>query len=173
MDKTALDQLNDHQQTESSAKVDEASVADAAKNQLHQLKADAEKMLAELKEQEQQKLKQALASVKAQQAADNQQNINKAQAQNAEYEAKAEQADFVQRVDEQQKQVQKKAADQQLAMAQEASSGTPLDELILEGNLLHPLKGLEKIQGVHEAQLDVLLEQINATLETTQPEQSQ
>ena len=163
VDRLALNQQDLHQDEHQS---DEATVAAAAKAQLDELKADAEKMLAELKEQEQQKLKQALARVKAQKAAEKEKHINKAQAQQAECDAKAEQEDFVKRADEQQKQAQKQAADAQLAMAQQASTGSPLDELILEGNLLHPLKGLEKIQGVHGAQLDALLNQINATLTT-------
>lgn len=191
MNQTTLYQQDEHQQAESltgdkesstehkesstedksSTGPNEASVAAAAKAQLDELKADAEKMLADLKEQEQLKLKQALARVKAEKAIDNEQNYNKAQAQSAERKAKAEQADFVQRVDEEQKQAQKKAADEQLAKAKKAGSGTSLDELILEGSLLHPLKGLEKIQGIHGAQLDALLEQISATIETTEPEQ--
>ena len=41
-----------------------------------------------------------------------------------------------------------------------------LDQLLMDGQLLHPLVGLEKIQGVHQVQLDTLLGQINATLES-------
>jgi hypothetical protein len=54
----------------------------------------------------------------------------------------------------------------QSASVNDIKAISSLEQLLMKGPLLDPLAGLEKIQGVHKVQLDTLLTQINATLDS-------
>ncbi len=111
-----------------------SEVEQAAEQQVNLLKREANNTLAALKQQEQQKLNTALSELKSQSVA------NVTPAANSE------------------------SPPPQTPTENIKTTASSLDQLLMEGQLLHPLAGLEKIQGIHKVQLDTLLTQINATL---------
>lgn len=139
----ATGQTNNDADTQTNTSSD--GVDAAAQSQLEALKQEAQITLETLKNQEQQKLRLILSQMQNKHA-----QGQKPKTSNSTTQAPPTPVDA-----------------QSISPNPTKIPTSTLDEMMMEGRLLHPLHGLNKIRGVQQSQLNAMLGQINATLEIT------